>query len=788
MIGDVEDGLVVEVTITARGRDHDVLALLDRPRAGQVVVHNHPGGDLRPSDADMALASVYGEDGVGFVIVDSEVRRDNWVVEPVDARAFSLDQDQIEALFSGALSKVPRDWEVRPAQVSMARGVARALSDATPLAVEAGTGTGKSLAYLVPAAQWALGADGKVVVSTFTRALQSQLLLADIPILRELGMDVRVAVLQGRSNYLCKRRLGHALEHPGDDEEVLHHIAEWEEQASGGSTADLPFQVPREVWERVSSDSDLTLNVRCPHYTSCHYYRARRQAAGAHIIVVNHALLLADLQIKESGARGVLPKFGRLILDEAHHLEDAATNALTRRLTARAVQLAVAPLLPRGRRKGALDTTLLAFQGAGSPLNHQRMDRLQRRLTEARTALESLPSTAGVILENLFHDTLAQDPTPRRVTPADEALPWWSGQMVPSLHHLEEELLRSTSALQEALQVVDDLELPVAQAQALLDLQRAVRRLLGHAETVGLFLKRDQAQCRWMEPARGRGESGRAALVMAPIDMAALLRQLLWRPLPGTAATSATLTTGGNFSYWAGRVGLDEAREEVFPSPFDHQTQALLGLPRDLPSPDSPTFLARSAEVLVDAVRVSEGGAFVLCTSYRAVDEYARALRRALPSGWPVLAQGELARPLLLERFKAHRNAVLVGTDSFWEGVNVKGDGLRLVIIPRLPFRVPTEPLQVARQEALKAQGLDPFRAFSLPQAIIKLKQGYGRLIRSRTDRGVVLFLDNRLHTKLYGKVMLLSMPPARQVKGPWRLVKESMAAFYQAGPAETSP
>lgn len=776
-IGDVEDGVVVEVTVAARGREHEVVALLERPRAGQVVIHNHPSGDLRPSDPDQRLASLYGEDGVGMVIVDSAVTRDRWVVEPWGDGPRAVPADELTAILVERLPQVFPGWEVRDAQRGMAEAVADALSAASPLVCEAGTGTGKSLAYLLPAALWAVANDQKVVVSTFTRSLQAQLLADDIPVLPRVGMELRVAVLQGRANYLCKRRLGLAIEAAEDaDRQVLDDLSRWEQTSAHGSRADLPFQVDRDLWDAVASDADLSLGHRCPHYDTCHYYRARRRAAAAHVIVVNHALLLVDLSLRAELGRGVLPRYDRLVLDEAHHLEGAATGAVSQQLSALAIRRASRRLLAGRRRRGALDGLFSIVQ---PKLDTDRGDELARRIVTARDHLGTLPDTANAILEQVLDAAVPDGRTPLRLTAEVTDGPRWREAIAPALIELGTALAAAVGALHQVLELVDEVELTPEEAQPGLEVRRAARRLAGHTEVLRSFFRRDDVWCRWVEPARGRRERGRAQVSIAPIDLAPVLRRILWEPLPGTAATSATMTTGGTFDWWCQRTGLSEVRTEVFPSPFDHASQALLGLPRDLPPPDAPGYLERTAEILVDAVRVSGGGAFVLCTSYKAVDAYAEALRRGLDGTTPVLVQGKAARPVLMERFREHGDAVLVGTDSFWEGVSVKGNALRLVVIPRLPFRVPTEPLQLARQEALQRQGLDPFRAYSLPQAILKLKQGYGRLIRSRTDRGAVLFLDRRLHERRYGRVMLASMPPARQVRGPWRRVRAALEELY---------
>ncbi len=788
-IGDVTDGMVSSVTITCRGQEDRVIALVDRPRAGQVVIHNHPSGVLRPSDADMQLAGLYGDDGVGFLIVDSDVSRANWVVEPYAPSEVAVDRRSLEAFFAEGLRRALAEAEPRAAQLAMAHGVADALEGDRPLLVEAGTGTGKSLAYLVPAALWAIANEAKVVVSTYTKALQSQLLHSDLPLLEAGGLSVRTAVLQGRNNYLCRRRLGLAVADPSDESEaaLLQQLSAWDRTTQEGTRGDLPLLVPHETWERVLSDSDLTLRQRCPHYAGCHYYQARRAAAAAHIVVVNHALLLADLALKAEVGRGFLPKYDRLIIDEAHHLEDAATGAATRRVTALAIRRAVGPVVTRGRRSGALGRLVRDHRGSDGALTDPAARETLRELaTLAHTHTSGLGAFAEGVLGGVKDSLLHDDPTPVRLTEERVERADWANDVAPRLAHLASELEDASGALQAVSQLFDDIRLVDAHAQPLLDVDRAGSRLAAHAGLIRELLVGPDDRVRWVEPARTRRGDGTAALSIAPVEVGPTLRRILWGAVERTVATSATLSLAGDFRWFRRRTACDEATEAVFPSPFDHFNQAVLALPTDLPSPDQANWLPAIQRAVVDAVQASEGGAFVLCTSYAVVARLAETLRRALP-GWPILAQGEAGRAILLRRFREDRRAVLVGVDSFWEGVSVTGDQLRLVLIPRLPFRVPTDPIEEARTERMVARGIDPFRAIALPAATIKLKQGYGRLIRTNQDRGAVVILDRRVTERRYGHVMLRALPPARRVKGPWSRVRSTLRELFASPHSQES-
>ncbi|HHO49330.1 MAG TPA: hypothetical protein ENK18_00280, partial [Deltaproteobacteria bacterium] len=360
-VGEIASGWITAVSQTCLRSSGSDPELLDPLRPGQVVVHYAPAGGLEPSAADLALGSRLSEVGVGLVLVDAAVAQQRWVIEPAPCSPQPVDDVALEAFFSEGLPSALDGWEARPEQLQLARRVARCLEEQRPLLCEAGTGTGKSLAYLVPAALWARANESRVVVSTFTRTLQSQLQASDLPLLQAGGLRVRTAVLQGRHNYLCRRRLEllRAEPDPGD-EEVVEALWRWSEATEGQTRAELEVPSSAELWEQVRSDADLTLSVGCPHYARCHYYQARRAAASAHVVVVNHALLLLDLSIRAETGRGLLPHYTRLIIDEAHHLADSATSVASERLSAPAVRRALSSLVGTRRRRGILSRLVAA--------------------------------------------------------------------------------------------------------------------------------------------------------------------------------------------------------------------------------------------------------------------------------------------------------------------------------------------------------------------------------------------------------------------------------------------
>jgi ATP-dependent DNA helicase DinG len=772
-IGDMAfDKRVSRLEIHCRGTKNATPALLERPRTGQVVIHNHPSGDLTPSNADFELAGRYGDEGIGVIIVDNAVAHDNWVVEPAKRTRHPVNRAALQRFFESDLAKTMADFESREGQLPMAMAVADALDGEEILLAEAGTGTGKSLAYLVPAVLWAKANDAKVVISTYTRNLQAQLVSSDIPFAQSAGLEFDWALLKGRGNYLCRRKLGlRRKEEPKDP--VWQQLADWAAHSEEGSLQDLGEPIPAEEWERVQSDTDHTLRARCPHYNSCFFYNSRRKAAASHILVVNHALLLADLHMKQqTGGDGLLPRYDRVILDEGHHLEQAATSGLSSNSSALAIQRAMGPLFGSKRRKGAFSK--LQSGPAGKDEDVVRI--LGECAAWLETMREEVPDLYGLLGSNLLSHKPEQ-----RVTLAMLENEQFQAEVEPLVHSLEERLRKSVNRLGALEARLGDVEMPVERMQPVKDVSRARRRIEQHVERVGWMLQDGGKDwCRWAETTAALGSSAR--LCVAPIDVSKVLQDILWEQMHAVVVTSATLTVGGRFDTYKQRHGLNECQAVNFSSPFDYARQSVLVLPKDLPLPDAPNWLEAIDRAVLDLIRISGGGAFVLCTSHKMVGRLGALLNAELGAEIPVLVQGRGGRERLLRDFQEHKNSVLVGTDSFWEGVSVKGEGLRMVIIPRLPFRVPSHPVAQARYEAAQALGLDPFRAFALPEAVLKLRQGFGRLIRSKTDRGAVAILDRRIHDRYYGRIFLHSLPPATRLVGPSRSVYARLKGFFEGG------
>jgi ATP-dependent DNA helicase DinG len=607
----------------------------------------------------------------------------------------------------GPLARTLADFVPRRSQLAMAQRVALALENRAPLVVEAGTGTGKTFAYLVPA----LLSGKRVIISTGTRTLQDQLFNKDLPLVAgAIGVPARVALLKGRSNYLCGYRLkqlGGQRSLAGTRDRTLARIERWAGITKTGDLSEVPdFSDAHPLSAQVTSTRENCLGARCPEVGRCHVIDARRKAIESDVVIVNHHLLLADLALKEDGFGDLLGAVDAVILDEAHEIPDLATQFFGARFGSRQVELVV-----RDSR-----VELAAARASATAL-----------ATELGDVEKALAALAEVLRAAPKPDWLAAD------TPfADGA----------------GDLARSLRALANAL---NEQERSAGISQCAARATELAARLdtIVHAE--------DNEGARSAELTQ-RGFS----LSLLPFDVAPRFAALTHSAQAAWVFTSATLSVGEEFAHFTSRLGLGDAETLAIPSPFDFERQALLYLPPRLPDPASPAHTAAVMDVAVPLIEASAGGAFVLFTSHRALQRAAQLLRDrwATLADYPLLVQGEAPREQLLRRFRESGNAVLLGTSSFWEGVDVKGDALRLVIIEKLPFASPDDALTKARIEHLKAQGGNAFREYQLPEAALALKQGVGRLIRSETDRGVVVICDPRLVDKPYGRVLRASLPP----------------------------
>ncbi|GAB3033899.1 ATP-dependent DNA helicase [Oleiagrimonas citrea] len=622
----------------------------------------------------------------------------------------------------GPFAREVPNFAPREAQQAMARAVAEAIDQGEMLVAEAGTGTGKTFAYLVPA----LTSGKRVIVSTGTKALQDQLFFRDLPRVRSvLDARVKISLLKGRANYLCLYRLDQAVREGSfasrTESQQLATIRAWSARTRRGDRMELA-EVPEEspLWPRVTSTTENCLGSECPFFDDCHVFKARREAADADVVVVNHHLLLADLALKQEGFGEILPGAHAFILDEAHQLPELAGQFFSHSVSARQLtELARDALAEGGGVTGATSVLL------------EPCEALQESVRALRLAVDRLPSR-GALATLLRKDAAVE-------------------------------------ALQKLQHTLEDLADALA-SQA--ERSRGLANVHERAETLSARLARiderdSEGEVRWYELS-GRG----FALHATPLDLATPLKAMREASQAAWIHTSATLSVAGDFSHFSDQLGLVDPVELALDSPFDYARQALCYLPENLPEPREECYTERVIEAVLPVLEASNGRAFLLFTSHRALQRAADLLADRVP--WPLFVQGSAPRHQLLEDFRHSGHGVLLGAASFWEGVDVAGEALSVVVIDKLPFAAPDDPVLQARLEAMQQAGVNPFMGWQVPSAVIALKQGAGRLIRDVNDRGVLVLCDPRLRSKGYGRLFLASLPPM-----PRTHAVEDVQAFF---------
>jgi ATP-dependent DNA helicase DinG len=637
----------------------------------------------------------------------------------------------------GMLSRSELPYEFRKGQLEMAQAVERALSESKHLIVEAGTGTGKTLAYLLPALRACARTGQRVIISTGTKNLQEQLFYKDVPFLESLLGPLRVCYMKGRANYLCRHKLFALRSQPilsGLEEiEQYQKIAEWEKTTETGDRVEIDdLPETSALWTKLDARSEACLGQTCPDYDRCFVTEMRRRAMESDVVIVNHHLFFADLAIRQQAKSapdaGVLPEAVAVIFDEAHELEDVASSYF------------------------------------GISLSNVRFEELARdieTLLRSKQALTAEIVTAAQTTRERARMFFGALPLPQRSNG------WASSsaaRSVPTEGRMQfanrEEFLEAQGDLYlGVLNGLHRMEAELGRLRGVEEAQSLARRAADIRERLKFLMEAEEKNTVfWLERRGGRAMT--THLQATPIDVSGLLEDLLFENFPSVVLTSATLTVQGGFAHIRKRLGLREARELVVPSHFQYSRQALLYLPPDMPDPRDADFQDQAVKRIRQMLDITRGRAFCLFTSYVQMREiYERLLMEV---GYPLLLQGTAPKKALLEEFRITPNAVLLGTSSFWQGVDVQGEALSCVIVDRLPFAVPSDPVVQARMRAIEETGGKPFFEYQVPSAVITLKQGFGRLIRSLEDRGVLMLLDPRLQRQRYGRVFLDSLPPYR--------------------------
>jgi len=717
----------------------------------------------------------------------------------------------------GVFEKKMRHFEPRIQQSKMVQNVIEAYNDNAIALIEAGTGTGKSIAYILPAILWALKNNERTVISTHTIALQEQLINKDIPLIATiLDAPIKATLVKGMGNYLCLRKLEDAkqemlLLEPQEVQELIN-IDAWSRKTSEGSKMTLPMVPSAATWDRVSAESDTCSNIQCKHYKECFFFKARQVAEESQILVVNHHLLFADLVVRNEtqnyDSSAVLPYYTRIVLDEAHHIEDVATEFFGGKVSRLGILRVMGRIAAEkqtknlGRLPIVREKLQTCFSSEMSSEVRNLISRLnidlpgsrndvQLRITEFFDTMADFVQEIQSFAKGNKEDT-TQGESKLRLLKEHSTHATWQEKIVPKAQKAIGALQRYLQALFSLEKDLKGLENPRFHEQTKsirFDIAAFAERLTDACNLMDKFLLTElpNGKVRWVE-LQQLHTMVNVNLIEADLDVSKSMVNLFFSKFNSIVLCSATLTTNKAFNFICNRLGIVNGllpekmiTTNIYDSPFNYPKQALFAVPTDLPLPHDPKFIEAAIEQVWEAVLVSRGAVFVLFTSYGMMQKFYELLMPKFEAvGYKIFKQGDKNRQELISGFINSPRAILFGTDSFWEGIDISGEALRCVIIVKLPFKVPTEPIVQARTEVIEAAGGDAFFDFTLPSAIVKFKQGFGRLIRGKKDRGCVICLDTRLTTKAYGKFFLNTLPKCQHFFASSKDVHEQMRTFYR--------
>ena len=784
--GNIEKtGLVENIKVGSRGNLHTVPVNFSDARNTSVLIHNHPSGNLLPSDADLNVAAGASENGCGFYIINNSATEIYVVVEPVLPKTIKqLDVEDSGNYISegGPLSKISESFEERPVQVELLKSIVTAFNDNKIAVFEAGTGVGKSYSYLIPSALWALENNERVIVSTGTINLQQQLCEKDVPAVEKIiGKKIKYVLMKGRQNYVCLRRLNDAASildlFEGESEE-LKKIAEWAQTSPTGSKSDLSFMPSENTWTKVNSESDACMGMRCPFHNDCFVMKVRKEAAGANLIIVNHHLLFADIQSRLTGAgyddAAVLPPYKHIIFDEAHGIENAATSFFSESVNRFKLNKLINQMYRHRKNSESGHLCSLAILSS----NEEKAGDASELTNKIKMALTNVEIAAKDLLMDDYTKRLYEN-TARDFGPFLVAVG---------------ELTRALGTFADLIRIVMD---GVADEDKDAPCFWESKIILRHLDSYVVLLKNfsvwdeKKDDVFWIQKKRlppdmirDNGDAEYVILTQTPLDISHLMNEGVFEPMDSVVCTSATLKTGRDFTYWMRRTGVTLTGEDriikgEFPSPFPYHKNMLFAVPSDAPLPDNMQYQQYIEMALPRLIEAAAGRTLVLFTSYESLKSAHRTVVASM-RGFPgrIMKQGDDDNSKLLEAFKKENESVLFATDSFWQGVDIPGESLSQVIIVKLPFTVPNDPVFVARSEAIEKRGGSSFMELSVPEAVIKFRQGIGRLIRRSDDKGVVVVLDRRIYEKRYGSWFVASMPECKKMYEPLSVITDRINSF----------
>ena len=785
------EGIVSEVEVIARGNSSSVAALLNMMRKNEVIIHNHPSGVLIPSDEDVSISSMYGEVGGASYIVNNAVD-DIYVIVPLK-EFIKIDVDEYFGE-NGVIHKNFGKFEVRREQYEMAKSIENSMNENKKLIVEAGTGTGKTIAYLLPTLLYAIENNLKVIVSTNTINLQEQLVNKDIPLLKKIiNEDFNYQIVKGRGNYLCKRKLYNidVTEKETDTEEerteknIIRNLIDWDKNVTRtGDRNELKYEISNSIWEKVNSEVDMCKGVKCPHYSKCHFFKARKNVADATLLIVNHHMFFADLAIRNQTGfytnYSILPNYDIVVFDEAHNIEDTARNYFTFETSKISFGRLMGNIYNRrvvnSSNGGAIVRLMTYLNESLSSEEYEKVDELKE---DAIAELNIFYDKGIDIFDKLIY-LFSENNNNREIKIKIDKQKMQSNKAFREVMEINSQFKESYGNLviriNKFLNTVSNYNLEDKEG-FLFEFSRYYERLKQYYKKFEFILEgKEEGYVYWANVTTIRPN---VKLYATPFDISDELNDNLFTKMDRMVFTSATLAVDNKFDYYKKSIGLMKENrrkidERIVKSPFDYEKQMKVYIPEDALDPTNIEFLRDLEEFIEGVIKNTKGHCFLLFTSYSALNFLYNQLKsRFSEKEYTLIKQNDFPRHEMIEIFKNSKNPILFGTDSFWEGVDVQGEQLQSVIITKLPFKVPNDPVTEAIIENIRKNGQNPFNDYQVPQAVIKFKQGVGRLIRSKTDSGNIIILDNRIIKKMYGKKFLSALPRNKVVESKSEILKK---------------
>ena len=786
-----KNGVVSKVEVIARGNAGSVAALLNMMRKNEVIIHNHPSGVLIPSDEDVSISSMYGEVGGASYIVNNAVD-DIYVIVPLK-EFIKIDIDEYFGE-NGVIHKNFGKFEVRREQYEMAKSIENSMNDNKKLIVEAGTGTGKTIAYLLPTLLYAIENNLKVIVSTNTINLQEQLVNKDIPLLKKIiNEDFNYQIVKGRGNYLCKRKLYNidVTEKETDTEEerteknIIRNLIDWDKNVTRtGDRNELKYEISNSIWEKVNSEVDMCKGVKCPHYSKCHFFKARKNVADATLLIVNHHMFFADLAIRNQTGfytnYSILPNYDIVVFDEAHNIEDTARNYFTFETSKISFGRLMGNIYNRrvvnSSNGGAIVRLMTYLNESLSSEEYEKVDELKE---DAIAELNIFYDKGIDIFDKLIY-LFSENNNNREIKIKIDKQKMQSNKAFREVMEINSQFKESYGNLviriNKFLNTVSNYNLEDKEG-FLFEFSRYYERLKQYYKKFEFILEgKEEGYVYWANVTTIRPN---VKLYATPFDISDELNDNLFTKMDRMVFTSATLAVDNKFDYYKKSIGLMKENrrkidERIVKSPFDYEKQMKVYIPEDALDPTNIEFLRDLEEFIEGVIKNTKGHCFLLFTSYSALNFLYNQLKsRFSEKEYTLIKQNDFPRHEMIEIFKNSKNPILFGTDSFWEGVDVQGEQLQSVIITKLPFKVPNDPVTEAIIENIRKNGQNPFNDYQVPQAVIKFKQGVGRLIRSKTDSGNIIILDNRIIKKMYGKKFLSALPRNKVVESKSEILKK---------------